>query len=55
MLMVFEMMGVVETDEANPLLVHCDQLSRMITNYSRSRQSPFRRLFPLSVLGRGKR
>ena len=37
MLMVFEAMGLVAADDVNSLLNECDKLSRMITNYSRTR------------------
>ena len=39
MLLVFESMNLITTDEVNPLLDTCDKLSRMITNYSRSRRN----------------
>ena len=37
MLLVFEAMKLVTRDEIALLLDDCDKLSRMITNYSRSR------------------
>ncbi len=37
MLLVFESMQLLSRDEINPLLEDCDKLSRMITNYSRTR------------------
>ena len=37
MLLVFEAMNLVTRDEIASLLDDCDKLSRMITNYSRSR------------------
>jgi four helix bundle protein len=37
MLLVFEAMHLLSRDEINPLLEDCDKLSRMITNYSRTR------------------
>ncbi len=37
MLLVFNTMQVLTADEINPLLDGCDKLSRMITNYSRTR------------------
>jgi four helix bundle protein len=36
MLFVFEKMGLVEAAGADPLLSHCDTLSRKITNFSRT-------------------
>ena len=38
--MVFEAMQVLTPAEINPLLDDCDKLSRMITNYSRTRLPP---------------
>ena len=37
MLLVFEPMGIVTSDETAPLLEDCDQLSRMIMAYARTR------------------
>jgi four helix bundle protein len=37
MLLVFEKMGIWQEGEINVLLEDCDKLSRMITNYSRSK------------------
>jgi four helix bundle protein len=37
MLLVFEAMRVLEPAEVDPLLDGCDKLSRMITNYTRTR------------------
>lgn len=37
MLLVFEAMQLLAPDEINPILDDCDKLSRMITNYSRTR------------------
>ena len=39
MLLVFEELGLFETDEVNELLTECDSLSRKITNFSRSLRS----------------
>ena len=36
MLLVFQTLGLVTAIEADPLLVACDQLSRKITNFSRT-------------------
>jgi len=36
MLLVFESQGLVSTNEVEALLVACDQLSRKITNFSRT-------------------
>jgi hypothetical protein len=37
MLLVFEAMRIVTPDDVDVLLDSCDKLSRMITNYSRTR------------------
>lgn len=37
MLLVFETMRVLSADEVDPLLDDCDKLSRMMTNYRRTR------------------
>jgi len=37
MLLVFEAMQVFDPAEINPILDDCDKLSRMITNYARTR------------------
>jgi four helix bundle protein len=36
MLMVFESLGLFKAGDIDPLLTHCDMLSRKITNFSRS-------------------
>ena len=36
MLLVFESMHLIESDDVDPILLECDILSRQITNFSRS-------------------